>query len=118
MCILEPLMTYGKQLTGHDFCMVCAGKWLVYDGVHLNRGGGGLGDSPPPPPPRVGGGEPSCVGGGGGNGGGVQLLTHFFGLGDVPCGAVSEHLSAWQVFPHPVAFGGVLACRARARHLF
>ena len=39
-------------MTGHDFYIVCAGKWLVRSGV--------LGDSPP----RVGG-ELSSLGGGG-----------------------------------------------------
>ena len=34
----EPWATYNKQLTGHEFCIVCAGKWLVCSGV-----------APPPP---------------------------------------------------------------------
>ena len=29
-----PRATYNKQLTGHEFYIVCAGKWLVGSGVH------------------------------------------------------------------------------------
>ena len=31
--------TYSKQLTGHEFCIVCARKWLVCS--PLGGGGGG-----------------------------------------------------------------------------
>ena len=34
--ITDPWVTYSKQRTGHELCMVCAGKWLV-----------GSGDAPP-----------------------------------------------------------------------
>ena len=33
-CISEPWATYSKQLTGHEFCIVSAGRWLVRSGVH------------------------------------------------------------------------------------
>ena len=46
-CISEPWATYSKQLTSHELCIVCAGKWLVGGGVHLATA--------PPPPPGVGG---------------------------------------------------------------
>ena len=32
-CIPDPWVTYSKQLSGHEFCMLCASKWLVGSGV-------------------------------------------------------------------------------------
>ena len=60
-CITDPWVTYSKQLTGHELCMVCAGKWLVGSGdTPPPRGGLSLGDGPPP-----GGGGGRLWGGGG-----------------------------------------------------
>ena len=56
VCIPEPWATYSKRLTGHEFCIVCAGKWLVCSGVRPPRGDGTV--TWQQSPPRVGGGGP------------------------------------------------------------
>ena len=55
-CITDPWVTYSKQLTGHELCMVCAGKWLVGSGDGRPHWGGGT----------------VAAGGGGGGGGGLD----------------------------------------------
>ena len=38
-CIQEPLATWSKQVTGHDFCTVWADQCLVCSGVHPSQWG-------------------------------------------------------------------------------
>ena len=80
VCITDPCVTYSKQLTGHELCMVCAGKWLVGSGdapPPPPRGGPSLGDSPPP-----GVGEDHRPGGGRGlDKGGVRVKQQVLASG-------------------------------------
>ena len=68
-CIPDPWATYSKRLTGHEFYIVCAGKWLVRSG-HPPRGGGGGGRHWATVLPQVWGGTVVPGGGGVGHGGG------------------------------------------------
>ena len=40
LCLPKPHATYSMTLVGHEFCRVCAGKWLVGSGVHPPGGWG------------------------------------------------------------------------------
>ena len=67
-CIPDPRATYSKQLTGHEFYILCAGKWSVGSGVHPPLRGGNRHLATPP---GVGGNR--RVGGADGHGGGGMI---------------------------------------------
>ena len=71
-CIPESWVTYSKQLTGHEFHILCAGKWLVGSGVHPSTI---TGQQPPPPPLPVWG-RTVVPGGRWTWGGGLLFLEH------------------------------------------
>ena len=98
-CITEPWATYSKQLTGHEFCIVCTRKWLVGSGVHLPPGGGTINFRQPPLPGM--GGNPSSLGGGGWTIGGMVCVVCL-----CVCACVYACVHLWYVFLSVFFFKG------------
>ena len=81
--IPHPWVTYNKQLTGHEFHIVCTSKWLVESAVHPTPWGGG----------GVTWQEPSSLGDWTGGGGGGTLIPRLTGVSFVGAFCVLRHSS-------------------------